>query len=170
MDSAARAVAIVGVGAILPDAPSAAAFWDNILNKQYSITEVPADRWNVSDYYDPDPRVPDKSYTKIGGWVRDFDFDWRRFRMPPKVAGSMDPGQQWAVTVAADALADYGYPDRPLNTDRTGVILGTAMGGELHHVTTPTRDPAGVRAVVNGISRICRPITGNSRGYSATVA
>ncbi|MBW7958149.1 MAG: acyltransferase domain-containing protein, partial [Candidatus Promineofilum sp.] len=136
MESADRAIAIVGVGAILPDAPSAAAFWNNIIGKRYSITETPPNRWRVADYYDPDPRVPDKTYSKIGGWVRGFEFDWRRFRMPPKVAASMDEGQQWAITVAADVLADYGYPDRPLDTERTGVILGTAMGGELHYITS----------------------------------
>ncbi len=136
MDSTDRAIAIVGVGAILPDAPSASAFWENIVGKRYSITETPPERWSIADYYDPDPKAPDKSYSKIGGWVRDYQFDWKRFRMPPKVAASMDEGQQWAVTIAADALADYGYPDRPLDTERTGVILGTAMGGELHYVTS----------------------------------
>ncbi|MBN8636609.1 MAG: SDR family NAD(P)-dependent oxidoreductase [Anaerolineae bacterium] len=134
-DSANRAVAIVGVGAILPDAPSAAHFWQNIVTKRYSISDVPSDRWAVRDYYDPDPKAPDKTYSKIGGWVRGFDFDWKRFRMPPKVAAAMDQGQQWAVTIAADALADYGYPERPLDTDRTAVIIGTAMGGELHYLT-----------------------------------
>ncbi|MCP4426266.1 MAG: acyltransferase domain-containing protein, partial [Chloroflexi bacterium] len=128
-----RAIAIVGVGAILPDAPNVDAFWSNILNKRYSITETPPERWRLDDYYDPDPRAPDKTYSKIGGWVRGYEFDWKRFRMPPKVAASMDEGQQWAVTIAADALADYGYPERPLNTENTAVILGTAMGGELHY-------------------------------------
>ena len=47
----------------------------------------------------------------------------------------MDEGQQWAVTIAAEALADYGYPARSLDTERTGVILGAAMGGELHYIT-----------------------------------
>ncbi|MFN2107134.1 MAG: SDR family NAD(P)-dependent oxidoreductase [Candidatus Promineifilaceae bacterium] len=130
-----RAIAIVGVGAILPDALSAPAFWDNILNKKYSITEVPPERWSIEDYYDPDPGVPDKTYSKIGGWVRGFEYDWRRFRMPPKVAAAMDQGQQWAVTIAAEALEDYGYPERPLDTDNTAVILGTVMGGELHYIT-----------------------------------
>ena len=135
MQSENRAVAIVGVGAILPDALSAPAFWDNILNKKYSITEVPAERWSIEDYYDPDPTAPDKTYCKIGGWVRGFEYDWRRFRMPPKVAAAMDPGQQWALTIAAEALEDYGYPDRGLDTENTAVILGTAMGGELHYIT-----------------------------------
>ena len=134
-DSAERAIAIVGVGAILPDAPNAPAFWNNILNKRYSITETPPGRWSIADYYDPDPSAPDKTYSKIGGWVRGFTFDWKRFKIPPRVAAAMDEGQQWAVTIAAETLADYGYPERPLDTDRTGVILGTAMGGELHYIT-----------------------------------
>lgn len=134
--SAARAVAIVGVGAILPDAPTAPAFWENICNKRYSIIETPPERWRIADYYDPDPNAPDKTYSKIGGWVRGFQFDWKRFRIPPKVAAEMDESQQWAVTIAAEALADYGYPERALDTERTGIILGTAMGGEQHYITS----------------------------------
>ncbi len=98
------------LGAILPDAPNAPAFWQNICNKRYSIIEVPPERWSIADYYDPDPTAPDKSYSKIGSWVRGFEFDWKRFRIPPKVAAAMDESQQWAVTIAAEALADYGYP------------------------------------------------------------
>jgi malonyl CoA-acyl carrier protein transacylase len=130
-----RAVAIVALGAILPDAPNAPAFWQNIVGKRYSITDVTPDRWRVEDYYDPDPAAPDKTYSKIGGWVRGFAFDWKRFTIPPRVAAAMDEGQQWAVAVAAEALADYGFPGRPLDLERTGVILGTAMGGELHYLT-----------------------------------
>jgi acyl transferase domain-containing protein len=129
-----RAVAIVGVGAILPDAPNARAFWENIKSKRYSVAEVPPERWSIASYYDPDPAAPDKTYSKIGSWVRGFAFDWQRFRIPPKVA-AMDESQQWAVTIAAEALADYGYPDRALNTENTGVVLGTVMGGELHYLT-----------------------------------
>jgi len=134
-DTSGRAVAIVGLGAMLPDAPSVVAFWQNILGKRYSISETPTNRWSLADYYDPDPKAPDKTYSKIGGWVTGYEFDWKRFKMPPKVAASMDQGQQWALTIAADALADYGYPNRPLDTDRTAVVLGTAMGGELHYIT-----------------------------------
>ena len=49
MDSSADcAIGIVGVGAIMPDAPNAPAFWENIKNKRYSISEVPAERWSVA--------------------------------------------------------------------------------------------------------------------------
>jgi malonyl CoA-acyl carrier protein transacylase len=136
MNSAADcAIAIVGIGALMPDAPDAPAFWENIKNKRYSITEVPDERWSAADYYDPDPSTPDKTYSKIGAWVRGFEFDWKKYRIPPKVSSAMDEAQQWAVTIAAEALADYGYPARPLNTERVGVIMGTALGGELHYST-----------------------------------
>ncbi len=59
--SSDRAVAIVGVGAVLPDAPNAPAFWNNIVNKRYSIRETPPERWSIADYFDPDPAAPDKS-------------------------------------------------------------------------------------------------------------
>ncbi len=135
-DRSERAVAIVGVGAILPDAPSARAFRDNVWRKKYSITEVPPGRWSVADYYDPDPLAPAKTYSKIGAWVRGFEFDWKRWHVPPRVAGAMDEGQQWAITIAAEALADYGYPKKPLDTERTAVVLGNAMAGERHYLTT----------------------------------
>ena len=128
-------IAIVGIGAILPGAINASSFWENILNKSYSITEVPPDRWSLDDYYDPSPAAPDKTYSKIGGWVQGFKFDWKKFRIPPKVASAMDLSQQWALTIAEQALADYGYPQHPLDPERTAVILGTAMGGEMHYLT-----------------------------------
>ena len=67
MDSTAdRAVAIVGVGALLPDAPNAPAFWKNILARRYSITEVPSERWSAASYYDPDPAVPGSRWQVYG--------------------------------------------------------------------------------------------------------
>ncbi|MFN7994777.1 MAG: beta-ketoacyl synthase N-terminal-like domain-containing protein [Bryobacteraceae bacterium] len=71
-DTSSRAIAIVGTGAVLPDAPNVAAFWQNVKNGRYSITEVAPERWDPVRYYDPDPAAPDKTYSKIGGWVREY--------------------------------------------------------------------------------------------------
>ena len=133
-DTAHKAVAIVGVGAVLPDAADAPAFWRNIKNGRYSITDVRPDRWDPEIYYDPDPKVPDKSYSKIGGWVREWEWDPLKWRLPipPRVSASMDLTQKLAVVVAREALSDYGYPSRPLDAERTAVILGNAMAGDNH--------------------------------------
>jgi len=132
-----RAIAIVGVGAVLPDAPNAAAFWKNVKEGRYSISEVTPNRWDPSLYYDPDHSAPDKTYSKIGGWVREHVWDPIKWRLPipPRVVDAMDESQKWAIACTREALEDYGYPQRPLNADRTAVILGNAMAGEKHYFT-----------------------------------
>ncbi|HKH99665.1 MAG TPA: SDR family NAD(P)-dependent oxidoreductase [Candidatus Sulfotelmatobacter sp.] len=136
-DTAYRAIAIVGAGAILPDAANVAAFWENVKSGRYSITDVAPDRWNPAFYYDPDPSAPDKTYSKIGGWVRDYPWDpmkWH-FPIPPRVTDAMDQAQKWAIAATRETLEDYGYPKRPLDPDRVAVILGNAMAGEKHYLT-----------------------------------
>ena len=44
--SAHMAAAIVGVGAIMPDALDAPTFWQNIKDGRYSVKEVPPGRWD----------------------------------------------------------------------------------------------------------------------------
>jgi len=136
-DTGYRAIAIVGVGAILPDAPNAAAFWENVKSGRYSISEVSPNRWDPALYYDADHSVPDKTYSKIGGWVREYPWEpmmWR-LAVPPRVVDAMDDAQKWAIACTREALEDYGYPKRPLDTNRTAVILGNAMAGEKHYLT-----------------------------------
>jgi acyl transferase domain-containing protein/acyl carrier protein len=137
-NTAHRAIAIVGVGAILPDAPTAPAFWNNVKTGRYSISDVPADRWDPALYYDADPNAPDKTYSKIGSWVREYTWDPMKWKLPipPRVADAMDPAQKWAIACTREALEDYGYPGRPLDLDRMAVILGNAMAGEKHYLTS----------------------------------
>ncbi|HJT87912.1 MAG TPA: beta-ketoacyl synthase N-terminal-like domain-containing protein, partial [Bryobacteraceae bacterium] len=135
--TAQRAIAIVGAGAVLPDAANVAAFWENIKAGRYSISEVAANRWDPALYYDPDPGAPDKTYSKIGGWVRGFSWEPLKWQLaiPPRVVGAMDEAQRWAIACTREALEDYGYPKRPLDVDRTAVIFGNAMAGERHYLT-----------------------------------
>jgi len=132
-----RAIAIVGAGAILPDAANVSEFWENVKNGRYSISEVQPERWDPALYYDPDHSAPDKTYSKIGGWARKYVWDPVKWRLPipPRVVDAMDESQKWAIACTREALEDYGYPKRPLNTDRTAVILGNAMAGEKHYFT-----------------------------------
>ncbi|HWJ47283.1 MAG TPA: polyketide synthase, partial [Candidatus Udaeobacter sp.] len=136
-ETANRAIAIVGAGAILPDAANVAAFWENVKKGRYSITEVAPDRWDPAFYYDPDPSAPDKTYSKIGGWVREWKWDPMKWHLPipPRVTDAMDLAQKWAIAATREALEDYGYPKRPLDADRVAVILGNAMAGERHYQT-----------------------------------
>ncbi len=134
VSAAERAVAIVGVGALMPDAPNAPKFWQNVRGGVYSIKDVVQERWDPNLYYDADPKAPDKTYSKIGGWVRDWEWDPLKWKLPipPRVSLAMDLTQKWAVVTAREALADFGYPSRALNAERTAVIYGNAMAGDTH--------------------------------------
>ncbi len=131
-------VAVVGVSAIMPDAPDAATFWQNIRDGRYSISDVPPSRWDPELYYDPDPAALDKTYSRIGGWVREHPWDPLKWRLPvpPKVAEQLEIGQQWAVSAARSALVDAGWPDWHVDSERVAVIIGNAIGGDKHYRTS----------------------------------
>jgi malonyl CoA-acyl carrier protein transacylase len=133
-----RAIAIVGMGAVLPDAFTVQDFWENIKARRYSITDVPAERWNTDLYYDPDPTAIDKTYSKIGAYITGYQLDAMKLGLPipPKVLSMMDFTQQWAIAASSQALNDYGYPNRILNPERVAVIFGNANAGERHYQST----------------------------------
>jgi malonyl CoA-acyl carrier protein transacylase len=133
-----KPIAVVAFGAILPDAPDAASFWQNILNSTYSISKVPEIRWQSDLYYDPDPQASDKTYSEIGGFVKSYEFEPLKWRIPipPMVQQSMDHPQKWAIATTRQLLTHYGAPERDFDRDRTAVILGNALAGERHYTTT----------------------------------
>ncbi len=132
MGSFGAPVAIVGIGCRLPGANSATQLWERLIAGYSGIVEVPANRWDPTLYWSEDHGAPDKTYSKIGGFLTDFRFNPRRFRIPPSTVPLIDPVQQIALEASADALEDAGYgPDRAFDRERVAVILGQSMGGEI---------------------------------------
>ena len=64
-------IAIVGVGCRLPGGASGPeAFWNRLREGFDAIREIPADRWDIDAYYDPDVNADGKMYTRRGGLPR----------------------------------------------------------------------------------------------------
>ena len=125
-------IAIIGMGSIMPQARNLQEFWDNIVGKVDCITDVPVSRWDIEDYYDPDPTVPDKTYCKRGGFLPDVDFDPMEFGLPPNILEVTDVSQMLSLLVAKEALTDAGYIQGADEIrERTGVILGVGGGQKL---------------------------------------
>ena len=53
-------------------------FWQMLRDGVDLISDIPKDRWNVDEYYDPDPDAIGKAYTKHGSFLREVD----RFASP----------------------------------------------------------------------------------------
>jgi malonyl CoA-acyl carrier protein transacylase len=129
-------IAVVGMGCVFPDAHDTDAFWQNILNKKYSISKVPDNRWEESLYYDPDPKATDKSYTQVAGLVNDFEFDNERFGYTPAKASKLSRSQQMLLHAAYQAVenAKLLTDDNRIAAkvqDRTAVVVATCLGNEL---------------------------------------
>ncbi|MGI5327406.1 SDR family NAD(P)-dependent oxidoreductase [Actinomadura nitritigenes] len=122
-------IAIVGVGCVFPGARDADAYWANIVGGVDSVTEVPAERWDPAIHHDPSE--PGKTPSKWGGFLPDVPFDALAYGIPPSALGSIEPIQLLALEVAARALRDAGYADRPFDRSRTSVFFGAEGGNEL---------------------------------------
>src|SRR5690554_7969137 len=83
-----RSVAIIGIGTRVPGALSTPDFWQNILGGHSAITEVPRDRWDPDICWDADRGALDKTYSKIGGWITNFEFERKKYRLPPTLVRS----------------------------------------------------------------------------------
>ncbi|MDZ4158642.1 MAG: beta-ketoacyl synthase N-terminal-like domain-containing protein, partial [Anaerolineaceae bacterium] len=113
------------MASILPQARTLTEYWDNLLNKIDAVTDVPASRWVVDEYYDPNPAAPDKTYCKRGGFIPDIEFDPTEFGLPPNILQVTDVTQLLSLVVAKDCFEDAGYgEDREFSRENTGVILG----------------------------------------------
>ncbi|HOW89524.1 MAG TPA: type I polyketide synthase, partial [Elusimicrobiales bacterium] len=128
-------IAIVGLGIIAPDAPNKDQFWKNVLSGRNCISEVPKDRWDWRLYYSEDRKVSDKTYSKIGGFIKDFVFDPIKYKIPPQTAAQISRLQQMTVETVRMALEDSGYDKKPFDPKKTAVVLGNAMGAMRKEMT-----------------------------------
>ena len=86
-------VAVIGMACRLPggiDSPEQ--LWEALLRGDDLVTEVPPDRWDADEYYDPEPGVPGRSVSKWGSFLDDvYGFDSEFFGIGEREATELDP-------------------------------------------------------------------------------
>ncbi len=125
-------LAIIGISCLFPKADRLQAYWSNIKNGVDAITPIPErTAWKIDDYFDADPKAPDRTYARRGGFLSPIDFNPMEFGVSPKDIEATDTTQLLGMVAAKQALRDAGYADKPFNRDRTSVILGVTGALEL---------------------------------------
>jgi 3-oxoacyl-[acyl-carrier-protein] synthase II len=131
-ERAARRVAITGIGAVTPVGVGADGLWAGVLANRSAVREI--------DRFDPSP-FPSHVAAQITDFRPEDHLDARRARR-------LDRFSQLSVASARMAAEDAGWTDASRSPERTGVWIGSALGGvafgEEQHANYVQR---GVRAV-----------------------
>lgn len=108
-----RRVVVTGLGIISPVGNSVDSAWDNIVNGRSGIDRVT--RFDAST-------LP----TRIAGEVKGFDV---ASYLSPKEARRFDTFIHYGLAAAMDAIKDAGITEKPENSERIGVCIGSGIGG-----------------------------------------
>ncbi|PKM52637.1 MAG: hypothetical protein CVV02_00435 [Firmicutes bacterium HGW-Firmicutes-7] len=118
-------IAIIGMSGRYPMANNLNEFWENLKAGKDCITEIPEERWDKDEYYDPDKNAKGKSYSKWGGFIEDVDkFDPMFFNISPKEAEFMDPQERIFLETVWHTIEDAGYTRAALEQEKVGVFAG----------------------------------------------
>lgn len=119
-------VAIVGIGAIFPDAPDPGTFWDNIRSGRSAARDVPAGRWLIpaDAAYDPTVGLADRVYSRKGCFIDRLPplSELSGLAVDPAVVAGLDPLFHLLLHAGSRAFSDG--VTTPLDRSRVGVIIG----------------------------------------------
>jgi polyketide synthase 5 len=135
-------VAVIGMACRLPGGiNSPDLFWDALLRGDDLVAEIPAERWDVDYYYDPEPGVPGRSVCKWGSFLDNVgDFDPEFFGIGDKEATAMDPQHRLLMETAWEAMEHAGLTKATIASE-TGVFVGLNYGDyQFVHVATDAFD------------------------------
>src|SRR6478736_4629411 len=123
-------IAVIGMACRLPggiDSPER--LWEALMRGDDLVTEVPPDRWDADEYYDPQPGVPGRSVTKWGGFLDDVaGFDSEFFGINEREATAIDPQHRLLLETSWEAMEHAGLTREAMADSLTGVFVGLTHG------------------------------------------
>ncbi|RAV18188.1 polyketide synthase [Mycolicibacterium sp. GF69] len=126
-------IAIIAVSCRFPGAPDPESFWEVLAGGVDAIREVPDDRFDIDEFYDPDLDASGKTYTRFGGFLDGIDgFDPEFFGISPREAVWIEPQQRLMLETVWEGLERAGYAPATLRGSRTGVFVGVAANEYAH--------------------------------------
>jgi acyl transferase domain-containing protein/NADPH:quinone reductase-like Zn-dependent oxidoreductase/NAD(P)-dependent dehydrogenase (short-subunit alcohol dehydrogenase family)/acyl carrier protein len=122
-------IAIVGMACRFPGgANTPEQYWQLLREGRDATSEIPAERWDIEAFYDPDPDAAGKMYTRRGAFldVPVDAFDAAFFGISPREASAMDPVQRLLLELSWEALERAGIAPHTLEGSDAGVFIGVS--------------------------------------------
>ncbi|WP_408895215.1 amino acid adenylation domain-containing protein [Paenibacillus taichungensis] len=114
--------AIIGISGRFPKSNNLDDLWENIVNGNNCITEVPSERWDWREHTDSSENGD--SPLQWGGFMDNIDeFDPEFFGILPEDVKDINPEQRLVLIHVWKALEDAGIPLSKLAGTKTGVFI-----------------------------------------------
>ena len=119
-------IGIIGMACRLPGGiESPAQLWEALLRGDDLVTEIPPDRWDADEYYDPEPGVPGRSVSRWGAFCDDVGgFDSEFFGISEREATAIDPQHRLLLETSWEAMEHAGLTPATIADSLTGVFIG----------------------------------------------
>ncbi|XP_026121566.1 uncharacterized protein LOC113102247 [Carassius auratus] len=118
-------IAVVGIGCHFPGGEGLENFWRVLLHGENCAVQIPNERFNLSQWYDPDESKAGKTYTAKASLINGLNqFDHKFFGITDAESINMDPQHKLLLQCTYRALEDAGIPMEKASGTRTGVFLG----------------------------------------------
>ena len=126
----ATPIAIIGMACRLPGGiESPDQLWEALLRGDDLVTEIPPDRWDADEYYDPEPGVPGRSVSRWGAFMDDVGgFDAEFFGINEREATAIDPQHRLLLETSWEAMEHAGLTPATIADSLTGVFVGLTHG------------------------------------------
>ncbi|KAH9256369.1 hypothetical protein BASA81_005614 [Batrachochytrium salamandrivorans] len=126
-------IAIVGISSILASGENIHESWESIRQGLDHVAQLPADRVDITAYYNPDKTAKDQVYCKQGFFIPDYDIDPRDYGLNFNQVEDADANQLLTLLKVKEALSDAKISPQSKEKKNIGVVLGLVGGAKASH-------------------------------------
>ncbi|QDU82543.1 Phthiocerol/phenolphthiocerol synthesis polyketide synthase type I PpsA [Polystyrenella longa] len=117
-------IAIVGMACRFPNSDNLESYWDLLINGRSAIQEVPAERADLSLYYDSHSKIAGKTSSRLGAFINHRHWSDAGALLPDELRELADPTHLQFCDVVAEAIQNSGYDPFQLPDPKVAVYVG----------------------------------------------
>ena len=139
-------IAVIGMACRFPGGvKDPESFLELLREGRDGICRVPADRWDIETWYDPNANSPGKIHSPFGGFIAGCEsFDAAFFEISPREAECLDPQQRMLLEVSWEAMERARLAPLDHFESRTGGFIGISGSDYLRFISQD--DPQRINA------------------------
>ncbi|MCR5663005.1 MAG: SDR family NAD(P)-dependent oxidoreductase [bacterium] len=117
---------VIGMACRFPGSSDCDEYWQELMEGRDAITEVPPSRFDINEWYDPNPGVVGKTCCRYGGFLDSIETDYEFFGIAKAEADVMDPHQGVLLETVWEALENAGIAPSELSGTSAGVYAAVS--------------------------------------------